>query len=80
MNKNPNDSIAGKRVRVKSCAATVHDGNAECVCILLDRVVRLGEKSRLVPDAYEIGGGPHCVKREQIVVLPDHPTLRRRKK
>lgn len=69
MDKNPNDRIIGRKVLIKSCQATVHDYRNECVCLLLDRVVRISKVSALAPDTYEIAGGKHYVKRCQIVLI-----------
>lgn len=78
VNENSDERIIGKRVLIKSCQATVHDYRNECVCLLLDRIVRISKVGALVPDTYEIAGGTHYVKRSQVVLLPDRPRKSKR--
>ena len=44
MNKDPQDVIIGRRVRVKKCEGKEHDNNPGCVCNLIGKVVTIKSK------------------------------------
>ncbi|MDO8520683.1 MAG: hypothetical protein Q7S52_01060 [bacterium] len=79
MSENSNDSIVGRRVLVKFCAMPKHGDIEGCVCRLIGRVVRIGQKSNTVPPTYEIAGGTHYVEQRQVVLMPSYTKTQRKK-
>ena len=77
MQKERNDEIIGKRVRIKVCEARNHGDNNGCVCHLIGKVVEIKERyetSWAGTASYHIKGMTQRVRRSEVTLLKDQST------
>lgn len=75
--KENDDEIIGKRVRVKACEAREHGDNEGCVCHLIGKVVEIKKRYEtpcVGTPSYHIRGMTQRVRRSEVVLLKDQAT------